>query len=710
MNKSKKYGVIVVGAGPAGSSASLVLARGRANVLLIDKNTFPRDKSCGDGLTRTSTKAIYKLGLLEKFQDYLRIRGIKIKVKEEGEKVFPYPMNLAEPNYGLTVPRMVLDQYLLEAAIESGAEFRSQACFTKLIYDEEKVNGIELSTGEKIYADIVIGADGALSKIAYEAQLASTSKNKIGFGIRGYYDCISNLSNQLEIYLPIMDGSYKRILPSYGWVFPMGNGTANIGVGLFEKTGTDNIKDIMNQFVKTLKSTDARFRDMSLNGKLFGAPMRFDFNPSKSFKSGLLLVGDAAGMISPFTGEGIGTAIESGIEAAQVYLKRCENKDADFVNLEEYGHILAQKYQGYFETGMESVRRYHLSWNILKHTFNNDKPLFKILRTASVFPEGLGESFFENCFSDVRVCVGPYYGKLKRDLLEVSKSLIDITRPHWPFIAKIFNASDVTPGIPFRPSLFMLLSGYHGDLSNPTLLTDMALAFEVGFIANMCHDSVEAESPSNLNKNWGNILAILVGDYLFSEAYRIMSCHDPKYIQIFSEIIEKSNEGQILMDTLPLEKRILAKEEDSVMEYIYQKNSATFELCFLIGSRIGKRSLKDTEVLKGFGKHFGAVFTMGELLKKIMAPPSNNKIESNVSIDFTNANVFSSEEISNFDDMTKQKIKHIYQDNIILELDKALNTLDKLHDCELKNILFKFCQHLNDEYEIEHTHFYFEFT
>ena len=699
MSKEKKYDVIVVGAGPGGSSTSFILARNGVHVLLIDKHSFPRDKSCGDGLTRTSTRAIHKLGYLEKFQKHLKIRGVKIKVKDEGEKIFPYPMKLANPNYGLTVPREILDHYMLEEAIKAGTEFRGKTAFSELIIRDSKICGIILASGEEIYADVVIGADGAASKIAYQANLASTPKSKLGFGIRAYCNNISGLLNQLEIYLPIMDGVNRNVLPSYGWVFPMGDGVANIGVGLFEKRGDDNIKDIMNRFIDRLKQTDRRFSEMSLQGKYFGAPMRFDFDPNKSYRSGLLLVGDAAGMISPFTGEGIGTAIDSGVEAANLILKRIKDSKPDFNNLEEYGNILKNKYQGYFEIGMESVRRYHLTWNVLKNTFNNNKPLFKILRTASVFPEGLGESFFESCFSNVESFVGSYYGELKTDLISVSSSIIEITRPHWPFISKLFDASDLTPGIPFRPSLFLLLAGYCKDLKNRGILTDMACAFELGLLANMCHDSVEEQEPSSNSKNWGNIMAVLTGDYLLAEAFSLMTAHNSRFIQIFSETIEASNSGQLLLDYLPIDNKIVADE--TTMKYLYQKNSASFELCFLMGSHIGKRSNSDIKTLQDFGKHFGAVFTIEETLLKLNSTTVENIIEDEVTIDFTNTNLFSSNQKRSFNNELLKEISKNYRSRSRLEFKKAYDCLACLSDFELREVLINFCEYLNITYDIK---------
>lgn len=608
------YDIIIVGAGPAGSVAALQASRNGHSVLLLDKSDFPRDKSCGDGLTRTSTKLLHKLGLWERFAKFQKIEGVKVMVEDEGFRQFDYPDYLSAPGHGLVVPRLELDAILWEEAVMSGAIFMGKASFDKLLFRESdnKVIGVELTSGKSYYADLVIGADGAASKIAYQAGLTSTPKNKLGFGIRGYYKNVSGLNNRLELSLPILDSSKKRVLPSYGWVFPLDDDKVNIGVGLIEKTDKDNIRTVMDMFVDKLRTSDPRFAMMELEGKHFGAPMRFDFKPDNTFRPGLLLIGDAAGLISPFTGEGIGYAIETGIVAADLYKELRVKKDQDFVHLEKYGNILASKYQGYFETGTTSINRYHLVWKVLKGTFQNDEPLFSTIRQATVFPEGIGESFFDQYTENVTEAITKYRGELRTDLLTISDNIINITRRDWPFLSRLFSASQVTPGIPFRPSLFLLLAGYEAD-SDREALVKLGTSLELGFAATICHDSVIEEERKKVRDtvNWGNMISILVGDFLLSKSFENIASMKAKYTHLISDALGKSNEGMVL-----LRNKIEDNQEDcTIKEYLelsYLKHKYAFELCLNLGGMVRSADAATIKTLRGFGKFFGAAYFIAE--------------------------------------------------------------------------------------------------
>ncbi|HLG41374.1 MAG TPA: geranylgeranyl reductase family protein [Chitinophagaceae bacterium] len=612
--ENNHFDVIIVGAGPAGSTSALRIAKNGYKVLLLDKSDFPRDKSCGDGLTRTSTKLLSDLGIFGSFSNFKKIKGVSIFVENEGCRQFDYPGYLQEPGYGLVVPRLQLDNILCQKAIENGAVFMNKKVFDKLLYQEEnkKVIGVRLANGEEYFAEMVIGADGAASKIAYQSSLATTPKNKLGFGLRGYYSKIERLSDKLEIYLPILDSSNKRILPSYGWVFPVDDNVANIGVGLIEKTDTDNIHSVMEMFVNKLKKTDDRFQNIELQGKHFGAPMRFDFKPENTFSAGLLLVGDAAGMISPFTGEGIGYAIETGIIASNLYLELKMNKNENFSDLSKYGKILASKYQGYFETGTNSVNRYHLVWKVLKGTFQNDKPLFSAIRQATVFPEGIGESFFDYYTEDVSYLIKGHKAEFRTDMLAISENLINITREDWPFLSRLFSATQITPGIPFRPSLFLLLSGYTSQPDRDTLIK-LGTAIELGFAASLCHNSVMEERSDNLGStlNWGNMISILVGDFLLSKSFETISVIDAKFTKIISEAIAHSNQGLVLLKRR-IENDVQNISLEEYLDLCHMKYSYTFEMCMYLGSQVRKAKISDTNAIRTFGRHLGAAYFIVE--------------------------------------------------------------------------------------------------
>lgn len=689
------YDVIIVGAGPGGSTAAMRIAKEGYSVLLLDKSNFPRDKSCGDGLTRTSTKLLHELGVLDHFSTFKKTHGVKVFVGGEGYRQFDYPKSLEEPSYGLVVPRIELDAILFQKAFDNGVNFMSETTVVSLLYEEtqKQAIGVQTSTGEKYYADLVIGADGAASKIAYQSSLATTPKDKLGFGLRGYYKNVEGITDQLEIYLPILDSTSKHILPSYGWVFPINENEVNIGVGLIEKTSDDNIRLIMNRFVDTLKKKDPKFKNIELKGKLLGAPMRFDFKPENTYAPGLLLVGDAAGMISPFTGEGIGYALETGMIASDLCIAIQKNKDRDFSDLSEYGKILASKYQGYFETGTTSVNRYHLVWKVLKGTFQNDKPLFSIIRQAAIFPEGIGESFFDYYTVNVSDIIKGHNTALKTDILSISQNIINITREDWPFLSRLFSAKQITPGLPFRPSLFLLLSGYSSKPDRDTLIK-LGTAIELGFVASICHDSVMEDETNNgtSSVNWGNMISILIGDFLLSKSFEIIASLDSNYTKIVSEALSNANKGQVLLKEA-IENNIQNVTLEEYLALCYLKYSYTFELCFYLGAIAGKVKVSETNTLREFGKYFGTAYFISEDIANYTKSQTNSAKPNSLYTRNEEASLIHILQENQKDRLGrdgKNSLEYCYE-IIFNEMDKAKAQTEKIENPQLKESLNGLC-------------------
>ncbi|HEX2101552.1 MAG TPA: geranylgeranyl reductase family protein, partial [Candidatus Synoicihabitans sp.] len=455
--------VIVVGAGPGGASAAYHLARRGRHVLLLDRETFPRDKSCGDGLTRATVRLLAEMGVLPHLGECQRVRGVQVFMRGKGSRTFEYPIGLTEPNSGMVLPRLDLDAAICRHAVAAGAELWEEALVTGLIRADGTVVGVEIiHRGERkrLHAPVVVAADGAASRLARQAGLVVTSPECRGFAIRGYYTDIEGLTELLEIYTPMLDPTDRYLLPSYGWVFPTGPTSANVGLGLFQRERGANVRELFKRFLDTLRQEDPRFARAQLCSAWRGAPLRFDFAPERCAAPGLLLVGDAAGMISPFTGEGISYAIESGKLAAEAIDRQLWPEMAGPPDLSEYKALLEKSHAGYFEAGRRSARRYLLNWHVLDSTFHNEKPLFAICREALLFPEGVGESYASATLDDVGPLIAGHALGVRADLLAISEVLIDTVRRDWPFLARLSTVGHTTPGIPFRPALLMLLAGH----------------------------------------------------------------------------------------------------------------------------------------------------------------------------------------------------------------------------------------------------------
>ena len=220
----ERFDVLVVGSGPAGSVAALVLARGGARVALADKARFPRDKACGDLVGPRGVQLLDDIGI--------HVRGARsvgdmIVVGPTGRRVrLPCRPGITYPGHGFAAPRAVLDETLQAAAVSAGAEFFVGRAAEPLLRDGS-LEGFELSTGTRLCADVVIGADGATSRVADVGGLIDPTRVLWGFALRAYVDDPVALP-----HIVLWEPEPRRGFPGYGWLFPGVGGRANIGLGL----------------------------------------------------------------------------------------------------------------------------------------------------------------------------------------------------------------------------------------------------------------------------------------------------------------------------------------------------------------------------------------------------------------------------------------------------------------------------------------------
>ncbi len=614
--------VLVVGAGPAGSSAAYHLARAGRRVLLLERHRFPRDKSCGDGLTRFAARLLAEMGVLPELEGTQVARGVRVVMRGRGSRTFEYPAHLPEPNAGRVVPRLDLDHVICRKAIAAGAELWEEALVTRLVRENGVVSGVEVDRrGERtvLRAPVVVAADGAASRLASQAGLGGTPRERLGFAIRGYYTDVEGLAELLEIYTPLLDPTDRYLLPSYGWVFPTGPGTANVGVGLFERERGANVRELFVRFLETLRREDPRFARARPSAPWKGAPLRFDFAPERCTAPGLLLVGDAAGLISPFTGEGIGYALESGKLAAETIHRRLQPGMEQAPELSDYVSRLAQSYTGYFETGRQSAKRYRLVWHVLASTFHNERPLFTLCRQVALFPEGLGESYTEAALDDVGDLVEQTELPVRADLVSVGELLIDAVRRDWPFLARALTVGQSDPGIPFRPALLLLLSSYAGgDARRPAVFLAGA-AIELGFLAALAHFSVEDERlpagadgrdsagvPAATNgsqpANWGNMSALLVGDFLLAKAHELGAAVGAGASGLIADALARACDGRVGELRNAHNPRL---EEAEHLDILARKTAGFFELPCRLGAAVGGVSPSHAAGLARYGRCLG---------------------------------------------------------------------------------------------------------
>jgi geranylgeranyl reductase family protein len=356
--------VIVVGAGPAGSTTAFYLAQAGLDVLMLEKSAFPREKVCGDGLTPRGVRALVAMGISVSEQDgWVRNQGLR--VIGAGKRLeLPWPELSSYPGYGLVRPRTDLDQMLARRAQQAGAKLLEGVTVTGPVLDERtgRIAGVTAKAeqnGDQTYrARVIVAADGNSSRLSVAMGLRKRDDRPLGVAVRTYYTSPRHDDDYLESWLDLWDGD--RQLPGYGWIFGMGDGTSNVGLGLLNTSAAFGHTDYHALLRKWLAGMPGEwgFTEENRTQPIRGAALPMGFNRTPHYYRGLLLAGDAGGMVNPFNGEGIAYAMESGEILARTIaqaLARARRSETERV-LAWYPQALREAYGGYYSAGRVFVK------------------------------------------------------------------------------------------------------------------------------------------------------------------------------------------------------------------------------------------------------------------------------------------------------------------------------------------------------------------
>jgi geranylgeranyl reductase family protein len=349
--------VIVVGAGPGGSAAAFQLARHGANVLLLEKSEFPREKVCGDGLTPRSVKQLVAMGIDTSAQGWVRNKGLRV-IGGGIQLELDWPDLSNFPNYGLTRTRMDFDQLLADAAVGAGAKLMTRTNVTGPIYDDRNGRVVGVATADKtLRAPLVIAADGVSARFPLAMGLKKRDDRPIGVAVRRYYRSPRHDDTYLESWLELRGkNDVGKLLPGYGWIFGMGDGRVNVGLGVLNSSvefGKSNYREMLLDWMGATPDDWGMNDEDNADGPILGAALPMGFNRVPHYTRGVLLVGDAGGMVNPFNGEGIAYAMESGALAAEVAFQALAEPDAlrRERTLQQYPAELRARYGGYYRLG-----------------------------------------------------------------------------------------------------------------------------------------------------------------------------------------------------------------------------------------------------------------------------------------------------------------------------------------------------------------------
>lgn len=348
--------VAVVGGGPSGAATAQYLATRGHSVLVCEKKSFPREKTCGDGLTPRAVKQLEAMGLADELGTWERVRGLRVHAAGRTLEL-PFPELDDFCNYGLVKPRKDLDQIVLDNAERAGAKVLYETQVKEPIFDGGVLRGVIAKRNgepEEIRAKWVVCAEGAATKFARALGRVRNLDYPMGFAIRQYFSSPLEHSGWFEAYLDVRSG--PDALPGYGWVFPVGDGTVNAGVGLLSTFGgwrDVNLHDLQSNFIANLPSDTGVSPETACSrpraGRLFmGQSVWPPHGP------GFILVGDAAGMINPCNGEGIAYGYETGRIGARHIDEAL--RDGSGPSLDGYTAELETTYGAYYRLGRRFVR------------------------------------------------------------------------------------------------------------------------------------------------------------------------------------------------------------------------------------------------------------------------------------------------------------------------------------------------------------------
>ena len=351
--------VIVVGAGPGGSTTAYYLAQAGLDVLLLEKTAFPREKVCGDGLTPRAVRELVAMGIdISPEAGWIHNRGLRI-IGGGMRLELAWPELASFPSFGLVRPRTDFDDILARQAVKAGARLHERTTVTGPLLEERtgRVAGVTAKTpeGEPVAfcAPLVVAADGNSARLALTLGLRRRDDRPLGVAVRTYYRSPRHDDDWLESWLELWNED--ALLPGYGWIFGVGDGTSNVGLGILNTSSAFQNVDYRALLRTWLDATPEEwgFREDNRTQPVRGAALPMGFNRTPHYTRGMLLVGDAGGMVNPFNGEGIAYAMESAVLAADVIVQaRARTTDAAREQtLAAYPRALKATYGGYYTLG-----------------------------------------------------------------------------------------------------------------------------------------------------------------------------------------------------------------------------------------------------------------------------------------------------------------------------------------------------------------------
>lgn len=354
--------VIVVGAGPGGASIAYHLATAGVDVAVLEKATMPRDKICGDGLTPAAVSELVLMGV--DMTGWVKNRGLHV-VGGGNSLYFDWPDQKTLPGYGSARPRYDFDNELIQHAVRAGARLYEGHLVQEAVTNSlGRVVGVKARVGRGAGArevtargKLIVDAGGVAARLATSLGIEKKTKRPLGVAARTYFRSPRADEEWMESHLELWNGKpgESELLPGYGWIFPVGNGLVNVGLGSVSSGSRATklpYREVFGRWTANLPP-EWGFTPENQVGPLRSAALPMSFNRKPHYTNGFALVGDSGGMVSPFNGEGIAPALKAGRLLAQATLQGLSRPSVVSFDkaLSAYPEELTHEYGGYYALG-----------------------------------------------------------------------------------------------------------------------------------------------------------------------------------------------------------------------------------------------------------------------------------------------------------------------------------------------------------------------
>lgn len=333
------YDIAIIGAGPAGCSAALTLQNANCSVALFEKDEFPRSKTCGDGLCDRSINALKSLSQ-DYYQEFKKtLPFVEIASTTLFYKNRPYQINFKD--FGYTCKRFYFDNFLFSLVKRDCKNVEiHQKTTIQSIKKENDVMLLSAQDGREFLAHMIIICNGANSNLVQKLTNTKYNKDEMGVAVRAYYTNVQGLTNSIELHYK------KEYFPGYFWIFPLQNGFANVGFGCHLSKNTPAKKDyksILEDWISNTPNVRERFSQAQRQTEITGGLIPYNTTKYDISGDNFFICGDAACLIDPISGGGIGSSMVSGIYAAQIAEKCIQNADYSENATKEYVTLLKNR-------------------------------------------------------------------------------------------------------------------------------------------------------------------------------------------------------------------------------------------------------------------------------------------------------------------------------------------------------------------------------